>query len=544
VKIGLTQVISDYEAIMKKRDIIFFSVFFCLLVGAALLFHARTDNTPESAKTNLTAAEIDLNGQQKKNHDAKQQEDKTIDFGNRLRERLQLASGIIEENTADLPEMMKTKKVRVLTTYTFGNYFVYEGKAYGFEYSLMEEYKKFLNKGRKRGIQIEFHYFPVPYDLLIPALNQGYGDIVAANLTIIPERDQGADFTDPYLWNLKEMLVTYDNIQGIKKIEDLSGREVHVREDSSYFHSLERFNERLKNQNLAPVKIMVLPGLVNTGEILELVSSGVIDITFADNHIASMADELLPNLKLYEKLTINDDVKFGWLVRKNNPQLKTSLNQFIKTIKKGTLLGNIYFKRYFKQNPWVREHLRRDDLDKFSQYAPLFKKYGEMYDIDWMLVEAQAFQESGLNPDVRSHMGAVGLMQLLPSTAKYIGFDDIQSAENNVHAGVKYLKYLMDQYFPADRFSPAERLRFTLAAYNAGPGNIQKSLRKTEELGFDSTKWFENAELGTLQQVGLEPVHYVRNINKYYLSFLISDVLKDVKEELRQKRLNELKRND
>ena len=298
----------------------------------------------------------------------------------------------------------------------------------------------------------------------------------------------------------------------------------------------------MNEQNLVPVKIMTLPGLVNTGEILELVSSGVIEITVADNHIASMAAELLPNIKLHDELIVNDDVKFGWLVRKNNPQLKSSLNQFIKTIKKGTLLGNIYFKRYFKQNPWAKEYLESEDLDKFSEYAPLFKKYGEMYDIDWMLVEAQAFQESGLNPNVRSHMGAVGLMQLLPSTAKYIGFDDIRSADNNVHAGVKYLKYLMDQYFPEDKYTSTERLRFALAAYNAGPGNIQKSLRKTKELGYDSTKWFENAELGTMRQVGLEPVHYVRNINKYYLSFLISDVLRDVKDEIKQKRLNELKK--
>jgi membrane-bound lytic murein transglycosylase MltF len=490
----------------------------------------------------LTSTEIDQNSRQQEAHNTRQEEDAKIDFVNKLRERLQLASGIIEENTGDLPEMMKTNKVRVLTTYTFGNYFVYEGKAYGFEYSLMEEYRKFLNKGRKRGIQVEFHYFPVPYDLLIPSLNKGYGDIVAANLTITPERSQGADFTDPYLWNLKEMLVTNDSVEGIQKIEDLSGREIHVREDSSYHLSLKRLNERMNEQNLVPVKIMTLPGLVNTGEILELVSSGVIEITVADNHIASMAAELLPNIKLHDELIVNDDVKFGWLVRKNNPQLKASLNQFIKTIKKGTLLGNIYFKRYFKQNPWAKEYLESEDLDKFSEYAPLFKKYGEMYDIDWMLVEAQAFQESGLNPDVRSHMGAVGLMQLLPSTAKYIGFDDIRSADNNVHAGVKYLKYLMDQYFPEDKYTSTERLRFALAAYNAGPGNIQKSLRKTKELGYDSTKWFENAELGTMRQVGLEPVHYVRNINKYYLSFLISDVLRDVKEEVKQKRLNELKK--
>jgi membrane-bound lytic murein transglycosylase MltF len=529
---------------LKKRDVVFFLVFFCLLIGIALFFHGRTNQPTELKKSEYIADESDQNRPKQKTQNTEQKKDENIDFRNKLRERLQLASGIIEEKTGDLPEMLKTNKVRVLTTYSFGNYFVFEGKAYGFEYSLMEEFRKFLNKDRKRGIQVEFHYFPIPYDLLIPALNSGYGDIVAANLTIIPERSQNADSTDPYLWNLNEVLVSHDSIEGIQKIEDLSGREVHIRENSSYYYSLKRLNGRLEKQNLDPVKIIILPGLVNTGEILELVSSSVIGMTVADNHIASMADELLPNIKVYSQIVINDNVKFGWFVRKNNPQVKESLNEFIKTIKKGTLLGNIYFKRYFKENPWAREYLKREDLDKFSTYAPLFKKYGEMYDIDWMLVEAQAFQESGLNPDVRSRAGAVGLMQLLPSTAKYIGFDDIQSLENNVHAGVKYLKYLMNQYFPESKFSATERLRFALAAYNAGPGNMQKSMRKTEEMGYDSTKWFENTELGTLSQVGLEPVHYVRNINKYYLSFLISDVLRDVKEEMKQKRLEELKKRD
>jgi membrane-bound lytic murein transglycosylase MltF len=529
---------------MKKRDIVFFFVFFCSIIGIVLFFQARTNQPSEFEESEYVVRESHQGPPQQKTQNAGQKKDEKIGFENKLRERLQLASGIIEEKTSDLPEMLKTNKVRVLTTYTFGNYFVYKGKAYGFEYSLMEEFRKFLNKDRKRGIQVEFHYFPIPYDLLIPALNSGYGDIVAANLTIIPERSQGADFTDPYLWDLKEVLVSHDSMEGIQKIEDLSGREVHIRENSSYYYSLKRLNERLERQNLDPVKIITLPGIVNTGEILELINSSVINMTVADNHIASMADELLPNIRVFDQLVINDDVKFGWLVRENNPQLKEGLNEFIKTIKKGTLLGNIYFKRYFKENPWAREYLKQEDLDKFSTYAPIFKKYGEMYDIDWMLVEAQAFQESGLDPDVRSQAGAVGLMQLLPSTAKYIGFDDIQSSDNNVHAGVKYLKYLMDQYFPEDKFSKAERLRFALAAYNAGPGNMQKSMRKTEELGYDSTKWFENTELGTLSQVGLEPVHYVRNINKYYLSFLISDVLRDVKEEIRQKRLEELKKRD
>ncbi|UCE41404.1 MAG: transglycosylase SLT domain-containing protein [Candidatus Aminicenantes bacterium] len=523
---------------MKKRDVIFFVALVCVIIGVAIFFHGKTTTKTEIMFSDLSPL-VDYENPKNSQQQAEEQ-----DFRNRLRERLQLSQDIIEEHTYDLPDMIKKRRIRVLTTYTFGNYFVYEGKAYGYEYSLMEEYKKFLNKGRKRADHVDFYYFPVPYELLVSTINSGYGDIVAANMTILQERSEEVDFTDPYQWNIKEVLVSNEGIEGIQKIEDLSSREVHVREGSSYHYSLARLNEQLKENKLAPIKIVALPGVVNTGEIIELVSSDVIDITVADSHIASIADELLPNIKVHEQIVFNDDVKFGWIVRKSNPQLKASLNQFIKTIKKGTYLGNIYFQRYFKRNPWAREGLKRDDFTKFSKYAPLFKKYGEMYGVDWMLVEAQAFQESGLNPDVRSRAGAVGLMQLLPSTAEWMGFDEHLSPENNVHAGVKYLKYLMDQYFPEDKYSATERLRLALAAYNAGPGNMQKSIRKTAELGYDATKWFGNVEMGTMRQVGLEPVHYVRNINKYYLSFLISDILEGVKEEIRQKRLNELRRKN
>lgn len=523
---------------MKKRDVIFFAVLSCIIIGIALIFLIRTSPKPVLTLSDFFPVE------NKEDLENKQQQTAEEAYGDRLRERLQLSQDIIEEHSYDLPEMVKNKKIRVLTTYTFSNYFVYQGKAFGYEHSLMEEYKKFLNKGKRRVDHVDFYYFPLPYDLLVSAMNNGYGDIVAANLSIIPERSLEVDFTDPYQWNIKEVLVTHTSIDGIQKIEDLSGRKVHVREDSSYHYSLNRLNEQLKEKKLDPVKIMTLPGLINTGEIIELLSSNVIDITVADSHLASIGEELLPDVKIHDRIVFNDNVRFGWMVRKNNPELKASLNQFIKTIKKGTLLGNIYFKRYFKENPWAREALKREDLGKFSKYAPLFKKYGEMYGIDWMLVEAQAFQESGLNPDVRSRAGAVGLMQLLPSTAKYMGIKNIQTTENNVHAGVKYLKFLMDKYFPEEKYSPTERLRFALATYNAGPGNIQRSLRKTAALGYDTTKWFGNAEMGTMQQVGLEPVHYVRSINKYYLSFLISDILEGVKEDMRQKRLKDLKKRE
>jgi len=221
------------------------------------------------------------------------------------------------------------------------------------------------------------------------------------------------------------------------------------------------------------------------------------------------------------------------MVRKNNPELKASLDRFVKTVKKGTLTGNIFFNRYYKNNPWAREYAQKKDLEALTQYAPLFQKYGEMYNIDWVLIAAQSFQESRFDPNARSRAGARGLMQLLPSTAKDMGIEDISTPEDNVHAGVKYLRWIKDRYFSEDDINADDRVRFALAAYNAGPANIRRSRTSATQLGYDANRWFNHTELGAMQRVGLEPVHYVRNINKYYLSFRLSLTLGEMKKEIR-----------
>lgn len=453
----------------------------------------------------------------------------SITFKEKIRKILKMSSGILEQEQQDLPAMIRSGKIRILTTYSYGNYFIHEGKTLGFEYNMMEEFKKFLAKKYRSKVPLQFYYIPVPYHLLIPSLKEGYGDIVAANLTILPERKREIEFSIPYLWNLKEVLVTSNQTTSLKAIKELSGRVIYIREDSSYFYSLKKLNRQLESENLSPVIVKTVPGFVNTGELIEMVSNGNIDMTFADSHIADIAGKLLPNIHVHQNIVLNDDVSFGWLVREKNSLLLKELNLFIKGVKKGTLKGNMFFNRYFKRNPWVRESLNREDLNSFSQYAPLFKKYGKRYNLDWMLLSAQAFQESGFNPKARSHMGAIGLMQLLPSTAKDMGIKNLDNPENNIHAGVKYMRWLIDNYFNGKGMSADDQMRFALAAYNAGPGNMIKSRKKTNQMGYDANRWFGNSELGTMKIVGLEPVHYVRNINRYYLSFLFSEALKEIK---------------
>lgn len=456
-----------------------------------------------------------------------------------IQEKLNLASDIFKIFTADLEEMRGIGRVRVLTTYTYSNFFIYEGEAHGYEYNLMEEYRNFLNSGvDRKGMKVEMYYIPLPYDLLIPALNRGYGDIVAANMTIHPERRKEVDFTDPYQWDIKEILLSNDKMEDIESMEQLSGRRIFVREGSSYHMSLSEFNKKLIGLTLQPIDVVTLPGVIHTSDILEMVSADVIPMTVVDDHLAAIAVALLPNLKTHDHIVLNDDVQYGWMVRKSNPQLQASLNRFIRTVKKGTLKGNIYFKRYFEENPWADEALKREDFNTCCLYVPLFKKYGERYGFDWMLLAAQAYQESRFDPDARSSAGAIGLMQVLPKTAREMGIDSIHLPENNIHAGVKYLKWIRDNYFNGQEISGDDRVRFALAAYNAGPRKIRKSRSITAEMGYDSSKWFGHCELGTMKHVGPEPVHYVRSVNKTYLAFHMSKVLSDLRQQRLESRIH------
>jgi membrane-bound lytic murein transglycosylase MltF len=209
------------------------------------------------------------------------------------------------------------------------------------------------------------------------------------------------------------------------------------------------------------------------------------------------------------------------MVRKNNPQLKKSLNRFLRTHKKGTLLGNIYFRRYYENARQLKDPTTSAHRKKVGTYESMIRKYADRYGFDWLLILALAFQESGLNPSRVSRAGAVGIMQIRPATAKdpHVGIADVRDVENNIHAGVKYLAFLRDRYFSAEEIRPRDRIRLALAAYNAGPARIRKVRLQAKRMGLDPDKWFRNVELAALQSIGQETVRYVSNINKYYVLY-------------------------
>ncbi len=434
----------------------------------------------------------------------------------------------------DLPEMLQRRTIRVLTTYSPSTYFIFEGRSYGFEYSLLKDFETFINhRFRRKPTQTVLEFIPVPENLLIPCLQIGIGDMVAAGIRRPPQDIDGIDFTIPYLQNVSDVLITHRQAPAINLIEDLAGRRIHIQPAWQQSKTLRRIDARLLVTGRRPLNRTTTNGFLSSEDILELVNEGVIDLSIVESHIARLWSSVYPDIVILEFPEISAHTPIAWAVRRDNPEFKASLDRFLRGRQRGSWFGNIYYRQYFKETRWVSNPLIPTDHAKFSRYAPLFRKYGSRYGFDWMLLAAIAYQESQMKNRRRSHAGAVGLMQVMPTTAgdANVDIDNIWDPEQNVHAGSKYLALLRDVYFPAAEYSPQERIHFILAAYNAGPGKIARCRRLAVRMGNDPRKWFGHTELAARRLIGNETVRYVSNVSKYYMAYSLGHTMECLKHQ-------------
>ncbi|MBW2208137.1 MAG: transglycosylase SLT domain-containing protein, partial [Deltaproteobacteria bacterium] len=324
----------------------------------------------------------------------------------------------------------------------------------------------------------------------------------------------------------------------ITTLEDLSGKEIYVRKSSSYFESLTRVNASFKKQGRPPILLKTADEYLETEDILEMVNAGLIPMTVADSTLANFWSQIFPNITIYPKIAVNRGARIAWMIRKDSPKLKKVINDFVKTHKKGTLMGNILLKRYLKSTNYVRNSRAKKDMERFNAAVDFFQKYAKTYDMDWLLVAAVGYQESRIDQSVRSPAGAVGVMQVLPSTAKAhpVNIPDIEEMGENIHAGVKYLDWIYETYFEKENMDRLNKHLFTFAAYNAGAGKITRLRREAKKAGFDPNIWFGNVEVIAAKRIGRETVQYVSNIFKYYVAYrLIMDKLKKKEQVIKGK---------
>jgi len=427
-----------------------------------------------------------------------------------------------QQFTGDLPEITQRRAIRVLVNYSRTNYFFYKGKGRGFEHELAKEYEKHLNKGVKREKDwTRVVFIPMRFDKLIESLNEGRGDIAAAGLTVTPQREEKVAFTTPYITDISEVVVLHKSVPAPKNLEALAGLEFFVRPGSSYVTHLNALAKSKKSTRKKPFAVHMADRYLVTEDILEMVNAGIMKATVADRHIADVWAEVLPNIVVRDDLKIHSGGSIAWAVRKNNPELLASLNAFMAKHKQGTLLGNIFFKRYYGNTTWVNNPSAGKDMGKLQSKFALFRKYGKRYGFDPFILAALAYQESRLDQQKKNPSGAMGIMQVLPSTAadRNINIKNIDKLENNIHAGTKYLNFIRNRYFSSPAIAPPDRVFFSLAAYNAGPAKINAIRGKTREQGLDPDRWFSNTEVVAARVIGRETVTYVASVTKYYLAY-------------------------
>ncbi len=430
---------------------------------------------------------------------------------------------LIDRHVIDLDAMKERRIVRVLVPYSKTIYFVDMGRQFGTAVTFGLELEKSLNRDRKKQIDhIHVVFVPMPRDRLLDALNEGYGDIVMANLTITDERLEKVDFTDPLYRNAEEVLVASPDSPAVASLDDLSGKRVAVRASSSYHEHLLARSKALSAAGRPEIVIDVMDESLEDEDLMEMVNAGLLPFTVVDAYKADIWSHVFSEMKVRNDIIVSSEGKIAWAIRKNSPKLKAELNAFVATHKIGTTFGNILRNTYYKQDKMVRRAYAPDDVARFQRLVEIFRKHGDTYSFDYLMLMAQGYQESQLDQSRRSPRGAVGIMQMLPSTAKdkVVGISGIdKDADRNVEAGSKYLRHLIETYIDDEALLPKDRQLFAFAAYNAGPGNLRKFRQKATSMGLDPNVWFGNVENGAAAIVGRETVQYVSNIYKYYVAY-------------------------
>ena len=421
----------------------------------------------------------------------------------------------------DLDAMIQRRIVRVLLPYNKTLYFLDKGgQQCGLMYDMMTEFEQNLNKQiASKNLKIHFIFLPTARDRLIPDLLAGKGDIIAADLTVTPERKKLIEFSSPIASGVKEVIVTSANGPTLNSLEDLSGKTVFVNPSTSYANSLKRLNVELHKQKKPLIIIQDAPGIFETEDILEMVNANLVPITVSDLYLADFWKKTFSNIRIHENLVLSSggDIAFGF--RKNSPELKKALDAFTEKNKIGSSFGNQKLQAYLKTVKWVKNSTDPTELKKFHALANIFQKYSSQYQIDWLLMTAQGYQESRLDQNKKSKVGAIGVMQIMPATGKELKVGDIGQVNNNINGGIKYIRYLIDQYYSKEPMTDLNKVLFAFAAYNAGPTRIQQLRVEAGKRGLNPNIWFDNVERIAAERIGSETVQYVSNIYKYSVAY-------------------------
>lgn len=428
-------------------------------------------------------------------------------------------------HTDDLDGMLQRHNVRALVILNPIDFFYNNGQPMGIMYEALRDFETFVNQKQKtKALKIKVTFIPVRPDQAEPALLQGVGDFIASPVVITPEREQRAAFTVPAHTGVDQVIVTGPGFPAISSLDDLGGKEVYANPVSVNYQGLEKVNDKLKQNGKPQIVIKAADPNLTEDDLVQMVSAGLIPATVSRIARAKFWAQILPNLTVHPDLVVDSDEQVAWALRKDNPQLKQLLDQFMGPRAVGTSFGSTLVRRYLQNTKWVRNSTSGEELKKFQQLSAIFQKYAGQYDFDYLLIMAQSYQESMLNQAARAPDGTVGLMQVNPrlAAANPINIRNVNTPDGNVEAGVKMLHQIENQYFNDPKLDPVDKTLMTFASYNAGPNRIARLRKQAADQGLDPNKWFNNVELVVARDIGQVTVNYVSNIYKYYVAYKLA----------------------
>ena len=442
--------------------------------------------------------------------------------------------------SGDFDKMLERRVIRFLVPYSRSFYFNAKGREMGITAETARDFERWINKKYAKKLAkrpLTVIIIPTTRDKLFTELSKGEGEISAGAITATAEREKIVDFVTMtgIFSNVKELVVTGPNSPAIASTDDLAGKTVNVRKATSYYESLVALNERFKKEGKPAMKLVLVPDALEDEDLMEMVNAGILQFIVVDDYLAKMWAQVLPKVKVNEQVAVREGGSLGWAIQKGKPKLRAEIEDFFKNFVKKQGVMAYRFKKYMSRVKQMTDSTGKSEWKRFEEMLALFQKYGRQYNFDPLMLAAQGYQESQLNQNAKSRVGAIGVMQVMPATGKELKVGDITVTESNIHAGAKYMDRLMTKYFPDAKFTENERTLFAFASYNCGPGNVSKMRKLAVKRGLDPDIWFNNVEIVTAEKIGMETTTYVRNIYKYYAAYKLQlDAIEEAKKAREQ----------
>ncbi len=423
--------------------------------------------------------------------------------------------------TGDYDDLAERRFLRVLVPYSRTLYYLDGPLQKGIAYEALRELETQLPLILESRVRPKVVIIPTSRDRLLPALAEGYGDVAIGAFTVTDLRREIVEFSSPTMRGIENVIVTRKDAPAVLAESDLAGSEIYVQRASSYYEDLVALNERLASAGLRPVSIQEVDARLEEEDVLQMVDAGIIPATVSKRPIAEFWAQLYDELVVHSQMALRADGQIAWALRKDAPQIKKIIDGFVVKHRAGTLFGNVLLQRYLGNVGRLKNPTSAADLARYRSMAQHFRAYADQYGSDWLLAVAQGYQESELDHSRRSDAGAVGVMQIKPSTAadRNVGIANVEVLENNIHASIKYMNFLRDRYFRDPDIDPLDQGLLTLAAYNAGPARVIALRQKAAAVGLDPNQWFGNVEIIAARVIGRETVDYVGNVYKYYSAY-------------------------